>query len=305
MKNFKSHFKFNKQEQSGIFFLLLLIIVIQTVNYLFKSDVFQTTDKNFVVDSETQFEIDKLIEARLKIDRLKRYPFNPNFITDFKGYTLGMSPEEIDRLLEYRAKNKFVNSSREFQEITLVSDSLLKIISPYFKFPEWADKGRRLAVGNKRNTVNRKSVGETISSLPGSGRTSGEILDLNTASAEQLTSINGIGEKLSERIVKFRDALGGFLTEDQLYDVYGLDPKVSERTLKKFRVLQPPRIKKINLNTASAEELSKLVYIRYDLARKIVDEREKVGSFKSFDELAEIADFPSEKIERIRLYLTL
>jgi hypothetical protein len=28
---------------------------------------------------------------------LKVYPFNPNFITDFKGYKLGMSVQEIDR----------------------------------------------------------------------------------------------------------------------------------------------------------------------------------------------------------------
>jgi hypothetical protein len=28
----------------------------------------------------------------------KVYPFNPNFITDYKGYKLGMSVQEIDRL---------------------------------------------------------------------------------------------------------------------------------------------------------------------------------------------------------------
>jgi hypothetical protein len=52
------------------------------------------------------------------------YPFNPNFITDFKGYKLGMSVQEID-LLEYRKGNKYVNSPKEFQAVTQVSDSLL------------------------------------------------------------------------------------------------------------------------------------------------------------------------------------
>ena len=48
-----------------------------------------------------------------------------------------MSLEEIDRLLAFRKTNKFVNSKREFQQVTKVSDSLLNKISPYFKFPDW------------------------------------------------------------------------------------------------------------------------------------------------------------------------
>ena len=51
-----------------------------------------------------------------------------------------MSAEEINRLHAYRAKNKWVNSRKEFQRITKVSDSLLKQIAPYFKFPDWVTK---------------------------------------------------------------------------------------------------------------------------------------------------------------------
>jgi hypothetical protein len=60
-------------------------------------------------------------------DKVKKiYLFNPNFITDYKGYKLGMSVAEIDRLLEFRKGDKYVNSAAEFQKITKVSDSLLK-----------------------------------------------------------------------------------------------------------------------------------------------------------------------------------
>jgi len=45
------------------------------------------------------------------------YPFNPNFITDY-GYKLGMTSEEINRLLNYRATNKWINSAEEFQKFT-------------------------------------------------------------------------------------------------------------------------------------------------------------------------------------------
>jgi hypothetical protein len=47
-----------------------------------------------------------------------------------------MSVQEIDRLLEYRKGNKYVKP-KEFQAVTQVSDSLLNVIAPYFKFPDW------------------------------------------------------------------------------------------------------------------------------------------------------------------------
>ena len=84
--------------------------------------------------------MDSLIAQQRQNSAPKIYPFNPNYITDYKGYTLGMSAEEINRLHAYRAKNKWVNSSKEFQRITKVSDSLLKQIAPYFKFPDWVTK---------------------------------------------------------------------------------------------------------------------------------------------------------------------
>jgi DNA uptake protein ComE-like DNA-binding protein len=252
--------------------------------------VFSGSERALVIDAETQSQINILKASRKNSDSLKWYPFNPNYITDFKGYTLGMSPEEIDRLLQFRAQNKFVNSAKEFQEVTLISDSLLSLIAPRFKFPDWTQKD------NKQYGTNSRNVAKEHSDVPE---------DLNSATAEHLMDIDGIGVKLSARIVKFRDALGGFLIGDQIYDVYGLDPDVAKRVLDRFRVIEKPEVKKINLNTASVEELSRVVYLRHDLARKIIDHREQVGSFESFDELAEIGGFSPEKIERIRLYLHL
>ncbi len=59
---------------------------------------------------------------------LKIYPFNPNYMTDYKGYTLGLSTAELDRLFVFRKKGNFVNSAKDFQTVTQVSDSLLNEI---------------------------------------------------------------------------------------------------------------------------------------------------------------------------------
>ena len=123
--------------------------------------------------------------------------------------------------------------------------------------------------------------------------------------ADELKKVYGIGDKLSARIVKFRDRLGGFLVNEQLYDVYGLEPAVADRVLQRFQVQEPPQIQPVDINTASKQELVSLIYIDYDLADAILAYRQKNGRIESFDELGAIQGFPKEKIDRIRLYLSL
>jgi DNA uptake protein ComE-like DNA-binding protein len=309
-----SRFKYSKQQRSGIFFLLLIIVVFQVGYFVLGRSSFGDTKNPVTVDLELQAKIDSLKNLASQQDSIKIYPFNPNFITDYKGYVLGMSVAEIDRLLAFRKQNNYVDSPEGFQKVTGVSDSLLDVISPYFKFPEWTKVSRWSSVGSGQYSVGSKqfSVGSGQSPV-GRGQFSGkstweglgEIKDLNTVSAEELKSINGIGEKLSARIVKFRDKLGGFLIDAQLYDVYGLSPEVAKRTLKRYRVLDPPQITKININTASAAELAKLVYIPYQVGQRIVEYRTKVGTISSYSELTLIEEFPSDKIDRIKLYLAL
>ena len=95
------------------------------------------------------------------------------------------------------------------------------------------------------------------------------------------------------------------MVDGQLKDVYGLEPEVVQRVLERFRVLKSPEINKINLNTASVQELSKLVYIQRSVAQDIVDYRNLNGGVNSFDELTKIENFPSDKIDNIALYLSL
>jgi len=284
MKNFKSHFKFNKQERSGIFFLLLLIGILQGAFYLYTSNTVHKISSSLQIDSETSRYIDSVKERQTQNKKSILSAFNPNFISDYKGYMLGMSVAEIDRLHTYREQNKFVQSAQEFQEVTRISDSLLASLTPYFKFPNF----------KRANKIIYKNLNSENS-----------YIDLNAATEQELRRISGIGDILASRIINFRNSLDGFMTAEQLYDVYGLEEDVVHRALKKFKVIQKPSIIKININTASVEEISQLIYIKTDIAKRIVAFRNRNGSFSSFTELTKIEDFPADKIDRIRLYLTL
>lgn len=59
-------------------------------------------------------------------------------------------------------------------------------------------------------------------------------VNLNIADTSQLKRVYGIGDKLSERIVKYRDKLGGFVSMSQLKEVYGLDSTVVEDVERDF-----------------------------------------------------------------------
>lgn len=216
------------------------------------------------------------------------YPFNPNFISDFKGYKLGMNVDEIDRLLAFRKQNKFVNSPAEFQDVTKISDSLLKVISPYFKFPDW--------VTNKKN--NFKPFEKKEFSKPEKN----VVLDINEASKEDLMKIYGIGDKISDRILVEKLKYGAFVSMEQMDAIWGLSPEVVEKLKAAFTVRSSANVKKININNASVKELAQFPFFRYQLAKDIVIYRTMNGDIK-MEDLTKIKGFPVEKIKIIALYL--
>jgi competence protein ComEA len=289
MNNSKSHFRFSKKQRNEILFLLTLVIVAQIIyfNIDFKNEAVIDMESLEVV--ELQRQIDSLKDIASSSRQPERRKFNPNFITDYSGFTLGMSPVEIDRLHKFRAEGKWVNSVADFKKVTLVSDSLLGEISPYFQFPDW--------VTNPRPTSQRRSFNTE--------KPFEQKIDLNKATAEELKQVNGIGEVLSQRIIQYRNRLNGFVVDEQLYDVFGLEHAVVRRILNDFTVKEKPEITKFNINKASASDMATLPFISFNLAREIVDYRMLHEGFKDLEELKNVEGFPVQKFERFALYLTL
>lgn len=289
---------FSRKQKSGILLLLLLIIITQGFYFLLssKNDEIKVDHKDLAKFIK---EVDSLKLVELENRKPKIYPFNPNFITDHKGYSLGMSNEEIDRLLVFRKQDKWVNSVQQFQDVTKVSDSLLDAISPYFKFPDWVTNPKPKSsswVDYSKSNENKAYPTKTFE----------QKIDLNKATSEQLQKVNGIGVALADRIIKYRGKfVGGFISDIQLQDIYGLSPEVIERVKNDFTVKTPRPIQKINLNTATKEQLVTIQHIDYEVAHYIIEQRTLREGFKSLDELTKVKAFPIGKIDIIKLYLTL
>lgn len=291
LKGFIKYLKFTNHQRTGIFLLFGIIVVLQTV-YFFAD--FNLPEQSFPEKEQwisLQTEIDSLKLAKSK-EKPKIYSFNPNFISDYKGYKLGMSVQEIDRLLAFRKENKYIGSAKEFQEVTKISDSLLNVISPLFKFPDWVQNKTTFKTERKEFVKKEFAKKEKIT-----------VLDINQAKQEDLIKIYGIGEALSVRILKQKEILGCFVSMEQMNDIWGLSPEVINELNTHFKVVIPSTLKKIPINEASLKELSQFSYFRYALAKQIVTYRSMNGNINNIEDLSKIKGFPVDKAKIISLYL--
>ena len=292
MKIFKSHFWYTKNQRNGILLLLIIIIFLQLILHFKNFDSQQMVDLSLPKITSYNKQLDSLKKKSSKKKKFKIYPFNPNYISDYKGYQLGMNVDEIDRLLAYREQRLYVNSAKEFQTITKISDSLLQKISPFFKFPEWVQKKN-----NNKNNQQRY--------IPNSRINVSEIttVDINKATLKDFTAIEGVDEYISERIIKYRSKLQGFSFKEQLFEVWGLDEQMANKILSTFSIKNKPIIKKVNINTASFKEVLSNPYIDYELCIQIFDYKDEVAELQSISEIKNIEGFPIKKYNRIVLYL--
>jgi DNA uptake protein ComE-like DNA-binding protein len=286
----KDYFKFTREQRTGIVILFGIIVILQLVYFFVNFNVIQKQypDKEKWLSLQSEIDVAKL-ESRKK--KFVMHSFNPNFISDYKGYKLGMSVREIDRLFAFRKNNKFVNSAKEFQDVTKISDSLLRVIAPYFKFPDW---------------VNHKKDFKEYKDFSNSTFAKKEKIiqtDINLATKEDLIKIFGIGEAISIRILNQKEKLGGFVSMEQLKEIWGLSPEVITNLNTYFVIKKLPNLNKIDINNASLKELSRFFYFKYDLAKQIVKYRSMNGDFKNIEDLIKINGFPVEKENFIALYL--
>ncbi|PHK24623.1 hypothetical protein VF12_37450 [Nostoc linckia z15] len=302
MKGPNFFLRFSRSQQRGVLALLLLIVLVQAGYYLFSA---KTPNAEEASQEEKQWlalqpRIDSL-KAAQGIQQKMIYPFNPNFISDYKGYTLGMTTRQIDQLHKFRESGKFVNSASEFKAVTGVSDSLLAAIAPYFKFPDWVLK--------KQREQQMPSVSKYENSKkPKPGFEAPEVKkiiakDINTALEEDLVQVYGIGPAFAKKILRRRASLGAFVSMEQMADFPEFSAEAVDGLNKYFKVTGMPAVEKLNINNASLNQLASFPYFNKEIARAIITRRSMKGKLTGIDDLSKINQFPVDKQGIIALYL--
>lgn len=257
--------------------ILLLAAILLLYSFLLETLSYETTAPLAVGEMERhQAFIDSMIGAQKKRNNII-HPFNPNYLTDYRAYVLGIEKNTIDRLFAFRKSGKFINSAAEFKRITQMEDSLFEAIKPFLKFPNFTKYKKEKVFKNLKK-------------------------DINEVEEFDFLKVKGIGKVLSSRIVKYRKYIKGFSTLDQLYEVYGLDSLVVDNVKNHFEIQKLPELKKIKISEASLYDLSRIPYINKEESTEIIKLRTRQKKI-ILEDLFHITGFDSLKISRISLYL--
>ena len=207
------------------------------------------------------------------------FSFNPNTASDNDFVRLGLKEKQIQTIRNYQRKGGTFRNAADFLKIYGIFDTQKKILADY------------IVIGEKEN-IKIEKVAEVTKIQ----------IEINVADSTELMKLPGIGDKLSKRIVKYRDLLGGFHTLAQLKEVYGLNEEVILR-IDEFITVDSKRIRKVDLNFAEWNELAKHPYIQKNIANKIIKFRTKYGSIQKSSVLLDSMILNIDEFTRLKPYL--
>jgi competence protein ComEA len=114
------------------------------------------------------------------------------------------------------------------------------------------------------------------------------MVEINSASAKELTQIKGVAEFYAKNIIKERKRLGGFSNKAQLLSLYGMTEEKLEAMKRQIRIDTSLCLSKVLLNSADSFQLAEVYIIDTYLASRIVRYRERLGGFFDSRQLLEI-----------------
>lgn len=283
---FKEYFYFNKKERRGILLLIILLFLLLIFNILLPY---------FIENKKTNFDkfISEIEAFEKNLDSLKNlsllslndsinkqtelFVFDPNDLSEEKWKLLGLNIGQIRNIKNYEKKGGKFYKSEDLKKIYTISDDDYKILEPYIRIKQQKKKFRKKEKKETefaKTSENNKNHNKPVSSF---------MIELNSADSINLLKLKGIGPVFAGRIIKFRNLLGGFYTNEQLMEVYGIDSSRFNKFNSFIRV-DTSLIKKININEASFKKILKHPYINFEMTKQIVNSRKlkKNSDFQDF-----------------------
>ncbi len=295
-------FGFSKSETNGAFVLICLIILIAIlprwfINSSNQPEVSSVQDKamlrewyNSIKAGSSKAE-ERLIpdeDPSAEKNEFKLKPFNPNTVSTEDLLAMGLPKQVINNMVNYRNAGGSFRIRTDLQKIYGLDPELYLAVKDFILLPEVTDPDRKLTVEN------------SDPSEPSAPKIS---ISINQATAAELMNIKGIGPTLSERIIRYRNLLGGFHSVDQLYEVYGLKEEVILEM--KDQIIMDSLLVKIDLNTLNPQDLSSHPYISYSLAQTIVNYHKVHGPYREKSDLQSIKIVSDSLFQKLSPYISV
>ncbi len=296
-------FGFSKTETNGSLILIGLVLLVAILPRWFINK--QNTD-----EGSTQHDKVKLLEWYNSIEFAKNKDFDnaqvastpPKTTLNLKGFdpnsigikdleAMGLPGKVANNIVNYRDAGGSFSIKSDLQKIYGMDEILYDHLEPFILLPDNHTVKTEVFDEEKSEVAAPESV---IEAKP---------IYINTASAEELEGIRGIGPTLSKRIIKYRDLLGGFHSRNQLNEVYGLNEEVIHEINQ--RTTLDSAFSTIDINAADLDDLSSHPYIDYTIARAIINYKTVHGSFKEKSGLKKIKIVSDSLYKKLSPYISV
>lgn len=299
--SWKDYFYYTNAERKGIFSLITLVLIALII--VFTIDIFiekKQSQKDFSTEI-LKFKEDAYIEknnSNKKNNSYKYIPklkptkkFDPNTISESQLSKIGFNKAQINNIMNYRKAGGVFYDKEDFKNIYTISDSEFEIIKNYIEINIKPKKNKKFPKKVQSSNSNKdKIIYKKLN------------IELNSASKDELMKVYGIGSVISERIVKYRNLLGGFYNVSQLNEVYGIDSAKYIEIYENFYI-DNSLIKKIEINDASNFDLKKHPYIDDITAYLISNRKRQNGDFDNINQLDEIEKIKEADLKKLKHYL--
>jgi len=301
--NWKIFFFFSKGEKNGILVLVCLIVVVLFINrlmpYYFREEatdisVYHSEIKEF---KESLEQRDRQPKYSLAERQGELFRFDPNKLDSIGFIRLGIPSYLVTNILKYRSKGGVFRKPEDFCKIYGMKEALYSELTPYI-FIE-----RELKT-NGLFSEDRKSIHAVTEKKEKYSASEVEVIELNGADTTQLKKLKGIGSVYADRIMKYRNYLGGFYQAEQLKEVYGISEELF-LSLEPQLAVDVSRIKKIRLNHGDLNSRLRHPYLKKEQLSALILFRQKKRTIDSFEALKELPEFSDEDWERLIPYLSL
>lgn len=277
---FRNWFGYSRRERRASFILLLIIVITIALRYF-------VPEKNTEVEDITASfkEINGNFKLNDNVISGGTVPiaFDPNVADYATLIKAGLSGKAANTLINYRNKGGKFRKAGDIGKVYGISEEKANELIPFVQIKPDSDK--------------RKSTVDT------SGRFHRPLIDLNNCDSALLRTLPGIGPVLSVRIIKYRKLLGGYVSVEQLKEVYGLSLETFD-IINGMVYADTSVIEKTRINSAGFRELSRLRYLDKYEVTSILKYRELEGRMRNMSDLIENKLISAEKAEKIRPYVS-
>lgn len=291
MKTLRAYFDFTRAERNAALMMLLGTGLLLVFPYLFQPEADPPSDFSMLqaIAEDTSCEPD-VSDARSNDDRIKLasdkpFAFDPNTADENTLIKLGFKPWLAKRVLKFRLAGGRFKTGADLYKLYGADKELLDRLQPFVRISAVAAAFKQQDV--LTDYPKRKAI---------------DITELNTADTTALIALPGIGSKLANRIIAFRERLGGFYTSDQLKEVYGLKPEVIDMILPRLR-LDVALLRPLYINRLDKDALGTHPYIGYKAAAVITAYRAQHGPFSDAESLGKTLILSEENLMKLKYYI--